>query len=106
MQGLLINIIERLDTVNDTDRFDPPCIFAEGGSKAVPNARAVICPCDENGSLVCPQDTALSYVLGVEQAKECIQVWSEWRDGKRPSPQDKFAAVMYYSRNDSWLPLE
>ncbi len=106
MQRTLIDIIDQLDAVNDSDRFEPPCIFAEGGTDAVSTAAAMVCPSDDEGSFVCPQDPTLSYVLMVQQAKECVEVWSRWRGGKRPTPRDKFAAVMYYSRNDAWLPLE
>jgi hypothetical protein len=107
MQGTLIEVIDRLDAVEDSDGDEPPqCIFAEGGPDAAPGARALVCPGDEEGSLDCPRDPGLSYVLEVEQARECIEVWSEWRGGRRPTPQDKLAAVMYYSRNDAWLPLE
>ena len=102
----LIEVIDRLDAVDDSDRYEPLCIFAEGGCDAAPDARAVVCPGDEEGSFVCPKTPALSYVLMVQQAKKCIEVWSEWRGGRRPTPRDKFAAVMYYARNDAWLPLE
>jgi hypothetical protein len=105
VRGALIDVIDRLDEVDDSDRYEPSCIFAEGGPDALPTARAVVCPGDEEGSFVCSQDPALSYILMVRQAKECVEVWSEWRGGRRPTPQDKFAAVMYYSRNDAWLPL-
>ena len=106
MQGSLIEVIDCLDAVDDSDRFPPLCIFAEGGPDAAPEARAVVCPGDEKGSFVCPEDSALSYVLEVELAKEGIDVWSVGRGGRQPTPRDKFAAVMHYSRNDSWLPLE
>ena len=100
----LIEVIDRLDEVDASDRFDPPCIYAEGGPDAAPGARALVCPGDEKGSFVCPQDPALSYVLEVDLAKECVAVWSQWRGGRRPTPQDKFAAVMHYSRQDAFLP--
>jgi hypothetical protein len=106
MRGLLIEVIDGLDAVDDTDRFPPMCIFAEGGSGATPDARAIVCPGDNEGSFFCPQAPALTYVLEVDLAKTCVAGWSECRGGRRPTPQDKFAAVMHYSRNDSWLPLE
>jgi hypothetical protein len=106
VQGSLIEVIDRLDEVDDSDRFESPCIFAEGGPDAAPDARALVCPGDKEGSFVCPQDPTLSYVLMVQQAKECVEVWTTWRGGRRPTPQDKFAAVMYYSCHDAWLPLE
>ena len=31
MRGSLIEVIDWLDAVDDSDRFEPPCIFAEGG---------------------------------------------------------------------------
>lgn len=102
----LIEVIDLLDAVYDSDRFKSLCIFAEGGPDAESEARALVCAGDEEGSFVCPEDAALSYVLTVQQAKECVEVWSEWRGGRRPTSREKFAAVMYYSRNDAWLPLE
>lgn len=106
MRGSLIDVIDQLDAVDDSDRFASPCIFAEGGSGAAPGARALVCPSNEAGSFICPDDATLSYVLMVQQAKECVEVWSEWRGGRQPNPQEKFAAVMFYSRHDAWLPLE
>lgn len=106
MSSSLIEIIDGLDALDDSDGFDPPCIFAEGGPDSRPSARASVCPGDEQGSNDCPHDGELSYVLMVQQAIACIRVWSQWRGGRRPNAADKFAAVMYYSRHDAWLPLE
>jgi hypothetical protein len=106
MTGTLIEVIERLEEVDDSDRFTSPVIFAEGGPDALPTARAIIYPGDVEGTLVCPDDPALSYVLAVQLAKEAIEVWSAWRGGRIPSRQDKFAAVMFYSQHDAFLPGE
>jgi hypothetical protein len=106
MQGTLLELINRLDELDDSDRFNPPTIYAEGGPNAAPAAKAVICAGDEEGKLVCPQDPALHEVLMVALAKEAVEVWSKWRGGRVPEPQDKFAAVMYYSRHDAYLPVE
>lgn len=106
MKGPLIDLIDRLDEVDDSDPYRPKCIFAEVGADSSPTARAIICAGDEDGSFACPEDADLSYVLQVEQAKECVEVWSEWRGGRRPTREDKFAAVMHYSRYGAWLPLD
>jgi hypothetical protein len=106
VDACLIDIIDRLAEVDDSDRFAVPEIFAVGGPDASPSAKARVCSGDEGGSLVCPEDSELSYVLSVPQAKETIEVWSEWRGGRQPTREEKFAAVMFYSRNDAWLPLE
>jgi hypothetical protein len=105
MTGTLIEVIDRLDEVDDSDRYASPVIFAEGGPDASPSARTVVCPGDEEGTLICPQDPALSEVLMVQLAKEAIEVWSAWRGGKKPSRQDKFAAVMFYSQHDAFIPV-
>jgi hypothetical protein len=104
MQGTLLDVIDRLGEVDDSDRYHSPCLFAEGGSRANPAARALVCP--GGGSRVCPQDPSLRYVLMVQQAREAIEVWSSWRGGRLPSREEKFAAVMYYSRHDAFLPVE
>jgi hypothetical protein len=41
----------------------------------------------------------------VQLANEAIEVWSAWRGGKKPSRQDKFAAVMFYSQHDAFIPV-
>ena len=106
MRATLIEVIDRLDEVDCSDRFAPPCIYAVGGPHARPDAPSLVCPTDEEGSLKCPEDSTLSYVLMVKQAQACIRVWSAWRGGRTPTRQDKFAAVMYYSQHDAWLPLQ
>ena len=105
MRGSLLDVIDRLDAVDDSDRFSPPVIYAEGGPNAPPTARALVCPGDEAGTFACPGDPNLSEVLMVGLAKEAIRVWSSWRCQPRPDPMDKFAAVIYYSRHDAFLPL-
>src|SRR5262245_1931130 len=105
MTGTLIDLIDRLNEVDVSDRFNPPTIYAEGGPHAVPTARAMICPVGDEGGVECPQDPSLSEVLMVGLANEAIQVWSNWRR-RTPTRQDKFAAVMYYSQHDAYLPMD
>jgi len=45
----------------------------------------------------------MKYLLEVELAKEVIQVWRDWRNGKEPSPLEKYQAVLYYEENDAYL---
>jgi hypothetical protein len=46
------------------------------------------------------------YLLEGENIKESILVWSLWREGRLPSLEDKLAAVLFYARNDAFLPVE
>lgn len=104
MQGTLIDLIDRLNEVDVSDRFDPPTIYAEGGANALPGARAVICPAGADGFLY-PVEPTLSEVLMVVLAQQAIRVWSNWRN-RTPIRLQKYEAVMYYSRHDAFLPLE
>lgn len=106
MQGTLIEVIDRLDEFDDTDPYAPLEVYAEGGPDAEPTARSIICPGDSAGSKVCTQDSGLRYVLTLGLAKDAIEAWSAWRSGRIPGPQDKLAAVMYYSRHDADLPVD
>src|SRR5882724_10168206 len=85
MPGTLIEVIDRLDEVDESDRYASPVIFVEGGADAPPTARTIVCPGDEEGTLICPPDSALSEVLLVPLAKKAIEVWSAWRGGKNPT---------------------
>lgn len=101
----LIELIDRLDEVDESDRFASPCLFAEGGPDATEASRAVVNPSDDEGGLTCPTNPSLEYVLMVQQAKEAIRVWSLWRKGACPTRGEKIEAVMYYARHDAWLPV-
>jgi hypothetical protein len=105
MVGTLIEVIDQLDDVDDSDPYSPQVIYAEAGADALPTARTIVCSGDDEGTLVCPKDGVLTEVLMVQLAKEAIEVWSTWRGGKIPTRQDKFEAVMFYSQHDAYLPV-
>ena len=46
----------------------------------------------------------MHYFLEVEVAKDCVKAWSVRRNGKKPTLKDKCEAVIYYARNDAFLP--
>ncbi len=48
----------------------------------------------------------VKYVLEVSLIKEVIDVWSLWRGGKTPTQLDKVNAVLYFIKNDAYLPEE
>ncbi|MGN6548249.1 MAG: hypothetical protein ACTHK7_24650 [Aureliella sp.] len=106
MARTLIEVIDHLDEIDDADRFASLIIYADGGRDALPSARTIVCPGDEEGTFACPLDSTLDEVLTVQLAREAIEVWSLWRGGKSPNREEKLAAVMFYSQNDAYLPLE
>jgi hypothetical protein len=104
--GTIFELIQRLDEFEDGERSDPLVIYAHLGADAGRKSPALICPRSEGGSLACPLDPSLSEVLSVGQAREAIEVWSAWRGGLTPSPEDRFRTVMFYSQHNAFLPLE
>jgi hypothetical protein len=104
--GTLFELIQRLDEFEDSDRSHPLVIYAQHGANADQKSPALVCPRSEGGGLTCPLDPSLSEVLGVREAREAIEVWSAWRGGITPSPEDRFSTVVFYSRHGAFFPLE
>jgi hypothetical protein len=104
--GALFELLQRLDEFEDDDRTHPLVLYAQRGADAGRKSPALICPRAEAGSPTCPLDPSLSEVLSVGQAREAIEVWSAWRGGVTPSPEERFRTVMFFSRNGCFLPLE
>jgi hypothetical protein len=103
MEGTLIDLIDRLGEVDQSDRVEPPCLYAVGGKFAKTSARACVAPIND-GETVCQHDSALDYILTVQQALRAIVVWEQWF-GRVPNRIQKFEAVMYYAQHDAFFPL-
>jgi hypothetical protein len=104
--GSLFELIQRLDEFEDSERSHPLVIYAQNGADAARNSPALICPRSGGGSLACPLDPSLSEVLSVEQARDAIAVWSAWRGGLTPLPEDRFRTVIFFSQHGAYFPLE
>ena len=48
----------------------------------------------------------MEYLIEVETAKDVLKAWSFMRDGRVPSVLEKVIAILYYAKNDSFLPIE
>jgi hypothetical protein len=48
----------------------------------------------------------MKYLIDVELAKEILNVWSNWRQGRKPSLDEKYKAIQYYLENDAYIPNE
>jgi hypothetical protein len=44
------------------------------------------------------------YLLEVLIAREVVEVWSAWRDGRAPSVEQACEAIVYYAENDAYQP--
>jgi hypothetical protein len=46
----------------------------------------------------------MEYFLEANLAKEVIEVWEFWRNGKKPTLHEKFQALVYYFNHDAYMP--
>ena len=47
--------------------------------------------------------TGLPYLLEVYLAKEALEVWSQWREGRKPSLDESVEAIAYYADHDAYI---
>jgi hypothetical protein len=45
-----------------------------------------------------------AYLVEVELAREVLEVWSDWRSGAVPSPDEAARAVIHYAEYDAYEP--
>ena len=100
MTTTLRELVGRLD---ELDR--EVTLYAEGGRDAQPDAPAVAAIEPEDGSLP-PEADGLDYVLEVFIARDVLDVWSKWREGRQPTTDEACEAILHYARRDAYLPVE
>jgi hypothetical protein len=45
-----------------------------------------------------------AYLLEVDVARDVLAVWSDWRSGVVPSPEEAARAVIHYAEHDAYEP--
>ena len=50
--------------------------------------------------------SGLAYLLEVDLVHDVAEVWSTWRDGRRPTPEQLTEAVIHYAEHDAYLPAD
>src|SRR5688572_15407682 len=95
--GELLEAIHTLDS--DLTLYAPASRPLSAGSPARAAAEG-------DGSVQMEADSELGYLLEVDLAREAIEVWSEWRNGRVPTPDERVAAVAFYADNDAHLPVD
>ena len=91
-------LIGRLDELDDE-----LTLYASGGWRATAASPAVAALEPQDGSLPAEAD-GMEYLLEVAIAREVVEVWSAWRDGREPTTADKCEAILHYARHDAYLP--
>lgn len=93
----LRDVIEALAELNDE-----LTIYALGSPEWSGESPAVVALEPDDGSL--PMEASgMEYFLEVDIAKEVIEVWSQWRNGKSPSRDEKINAVIHYAKFDAYI---
>lgn len=92
---ILKEVIEKLDSF-DADQT----IYVHANT---PDSEAVVDYETDDGDLPASA-IGMRYLLEVCVARDAIRVWSEWRDGRQPTLEEKTQAVIYYSEKDAFMP--
>jgi hypothetical protein len=94
-----VTLLELLNGIDDLD--DDATIFVDRSAGLNANSPAAAEVSDMSES-----SEGMSRLLEVYLAKEVLQVWTEWRGGRQPSPEQRCRAVIWYFEKDSYIPVE
>lgn len=99
----LLDVVSHLNEIPAGDGFSPgPTIYATRPWTL--NADAVVLRGDddpEGGTT----ESGHQYLLEVDLALDAIAVWSDWRGGRTPTPEEAALAVIHYAEHDAYQPL-
>jgi hypothetical protein len=86
------------------DRYGPaPTTYATKPWTSDSEA-AVLCG-EQSVDAVAVAAPELVHLLEVDLAREAIEVWSEWRDGRTPTLAEAVGAVIWYAEHDAYEPI-
>ena len=100
----MVDVVARLYGIPPADRYEVgPTIYARLPFDSDSEAMVLS---EDPVDLVSPSAPGLTYLLGVETAKEVLAVWSSWRGGQPPDPTQAAAAIVHYALNDAYKPTD
>jgi len=100
----LLEVITHLHDISAGDGISPgPTIYAR--LPWTPQSDAVVLRGDEVPDGVVTE-SGHQYLLEVDLAIEAVEVWSAWRDGATPTPEEATLAVIHYGENDAYQPVD
>src|SRR5260370_35674661 len=67
---------------------------------AGPQSKAIVRVEPEEGG----DQAGLTYLLEVSLARDVLQVWTSWRNGRQPTAEEAARAVIYYAQHDEYEP--
>ncbi len=93
----LSEIIKSIETLDDN-----LVIYAVKNPTWEMNSRAMLIEVDEFAEDDPEVPCGMTYLLEINTAKEVLEVWRRWRDGKIPDETEKFNAIVYYAEKDAY----
>lgn len=99
----LLEVVTYLNDIPAGDGFSPgPTIYATKPWTLRADAVVLRGDDDPEGGTT---ESGHHYLLEVDLALEVIEVWSNWRSGTTPTPEEATLAVIYYAEHDAYQPL-
>ena len=90
------------DVIETLGSFDADQIIYVAGY--TPQAEAIVDYETSDGDMPASA-SGMRYLLEVSLARDSIRVWSEWRDGRVQTLDEKVQTVIYYAENDAFMPV-
>lgn len=50
--------------------------------------------------------SGFDYFIGVFLAKDILETWQQWRQGRIPTGDEAIEAIQYYKEHDTYLPTD
>jgi hypothetical protein len=95
----LVEVISRLDDIPVAEAAEAPTIFAR--KPWTPDSPCLVLSEDAvNGHARSAPDYA--YLLEIDLVRDVLAVWSDWRSGVAPSPEEATRAVIHYAEHDAY----
>jgi hypothetical protein len=100
----LLEVIAHLRDIPVGDRDSKgPVIYAR--RPWTPQSNALVLVGDDVPDGV-TTESGHDYLLEIDLAQEVVEVWSDWRNGTRPTAEEATWAVIYYGEHDAYQPVE
>jgi hypothetical protein len=90
------------DIVEHIDSLSNDLIIYSKGNDWQPSSVAIMLPLP----MYDPPPKApegMNYFLELDLAKEVLEVWRNWREGRMPSLEEACEAVIYYAEYDAYI---
>jgi len=94
----LVDLLQQLDNLDEDQT-----IYIEEDSWS--GTSEVVVSFEPDDGSIPPEAAGKKYLLEVDLAGEVLEVWSDWRAGREPTPKDMVEAIIYYARNDAYMPV-